>query len=174
MSLLLGVLVSLLLVVPASAAEADPVYELSEPVVVSAHALASAGDGFPFYGSSWVKGTASGLGEVALFFPINRKDGYLGLDSSGRLFNVSDASFTGVLYDSSGASYYVSFGSFATPRYRLYSGSSYQYYDLYLVPSESNLVLPDSPSPTYSVSDLLPFIGLLFLGGVLVVCFMKK
>ena len=116
MSLLLGVLVSLLLVVPASAAEADPVYELSEPVVFSAPALASAGDGFPFYGSSWVKGTASGLGEVALFFPINRKDGYLGLDSSGRLFNVSDASFTGVLYDSSGASYYVSFGSFATPR----------------------------------------------------------
>ena len=68
MSLLLGVLVSLLLVVPASAAEADPVYELSEPVVFSAPALASAGDGFPFYGSSWVKGTASGLGEVALFF----------------------------------------------------------------------------------------------------------
>lgn len=67
MSLLLGVLVSLLLVVPASAAEADPVYELSEPVVFSA-----------------------------------------------------------------------------------------------------------PPSPTYSVSDLLPFIGLLFLGGVLVVCFMKK
>ena len=55
MSLLLGVLVSLLLVVPASAAEADPVYELSEPVVFSAPALASAGDGFPFYGSSWVK-----------------------------------------------------------------------------------------------------------------------
>ena len=54
MSLLLGVLVSLLLVVPASAAEADPVYELSEPVVFSAPALASAGDGFPFYGSSWV------------------------------------------------------------------------------------------------------------------------
>ena len=36
MSLLLVVLVSLLLVVPASAAEADPVYELSEPVVFSA------------------------------------------------------------------------------------------------------------------------------------------
>ena len=167
MAFLLGVLVSLLLVVPASAAEA-------EPVVFSAPALASAGDGFPFYGSSWVKGTASGLGEVSLYFPINRKDGYLGLDSSGRLFNVSDASFSGVLYDSSGDSYYVSFGSFATPRYRLYSGSSYQYYDLYLVPSESNLVLPDSPSPTYTVSDLLPFLGLLFLGGVLVVCFMKK
>lgn len=174
MSLLLVVLVSLLLVVPASAAEADPVYDLSEPVVFSAPALASAGDGFPFYGSAWVKGTASGLGEVSLYFPINRKDGYLGLDSSGRLFNVSDVSFTGVLYDSSGDSYYVSFGSFATPRYRLYSGSSYQYYDLYLVPSESNLVLPDSPSPTYTVSDLLPFLGLLFLGGVLVVCFMKK
>ena len=54
MSLLLGVLVSLLLVVPASAVEADPVYDLSEPVVFSAPALASAGDGFPFYGSSWV------------------------------------------------------------------------------------------------------------------------
>ena len=52
MSLLLGVLVSLLLVVPASAVETDPVYELSEPVVFSAPALASAGDGFPFYGSS--------------------------------------------------------------------------------------------------------------------------
>ena len=85
MSLLLVVLVSLLLVVPASAAEADPVYDLSEPVVFSAPALASAGDGFPFYGSAWVKGTASGLGKVSLYFPINRKDGYLGLDSSGRL-----------------------------------------------------------------------------------------
>lgn len=135
--------------------------------------IAAAGDNFPFYGSCWMIGTADGLGEVTLFFPINRQDGYIGQDDSGHIFNVSDSSWSGVMYDSSGTSYQVSFGSFALPRYRLYSGSSWDYETLYFTASESNLVLPDSPSPTYSVSDLLPWVLLVMLGGVLICC-MKK
>lgn len=136
--------------------------------------IAAVGDDFPFYGSCWMIGTAAGLGDVTLFFPINRQDGYVGLDDSGHIFNVSDSSWSGVMYDSSGTSYQVSFGSFALPRYRLYSGSSWDYETLYFTASESNLVLPDSPSPTYSVSDLLPWVLLIMLGGVLLCCMRKS
>lgn len=146
------------------------VYSVESDVLAAA---ASSGDGFPFYGSAWVHGTVSGLGDVSLYFPSNRQSGYVGLDSSGNLFNVSDSTWTGVMYDSSGTAYTVSFGSFALPRYRV-SASSSSYQTLYLVPSESNLVLPDSPSAVYSISDLLPFVGLLLLGGILLCCMRKS
>lgn len=133
----------------------------------------AAGDGFPFYGSAWVKGSVSGLGQVSVYFPINRKE-FVGVDSSGRIFNVSDNSWSGVMYDSSGTTYTVSFGSFALPRFRVYSGSSWEYETLYLVPSESNLVLPDGPSSAYSLSDLLPWVSLLLVGGVLLCCMRKS
>ena len=146
----------------------DPAaYEVYSVEGVPSPVIAAAGDDFPFYGSCWIRGAAEGLGEVTLFFPINRQDGYVGLDAAGRIFNVSDSSWSGVMYDSSGTSYQVSFGSFALPRYRISSGSSWDYETLYLTPSESNLVLPDGPGATYSLSDLLPWVIALLLGGVL-------
>lgn len=135
--------------------------------------ITAVGDDFPFYGSCWMRGVADGLGDVTLFFPISRQKGYVGLDASGHVFNVSDSSWSGVMYDSSGTSYQVSFGSFALPRYRLYSGSSWDYETLYFTSSESNLVLPDGPGSTYSLSDLLPWVIALLLGGVLICCMRK-
>lgn len=148
-----------------------PVYIVPDDVTSSVVLYAS-GDDFPFYGSAWAEGTASGVGSATLFFPINRRE-YVGLDSSGRLFNVSDTSFSGVMYDSSGASYTVSFSAFSLPRYRVSSGSSWDYETLYFTPSSSNLVLSDEPSPTYSISDLLPYVSILVLGGIFLCC-MKK
>lgn len=170
--------------------EPSPVYIVSDDVDVSeflaspetydvysvdtaaTYALPS-GDDFPFFGSNWAIGTASGLGECKLFWPSDRGEGYIGLDASGNLYNVSATSITGVLYDGSGIAYTVSFGSFSLPRYRLASGSSYTYEDLYFVPSETSMVLPDSPSPAYSVSDLLPWVSLLLLGGIWLCCMRK-
>lgn len=152
----------------ASQSDEYQVYEVTSDVQ-----LYAAGDtDAPFYGSAWAEGTVPGLGTCRLYFPINRKE-LVGLDSSGRLFNVSDNSWSGVMYDSSGDAYTVSFGSFALPRYRVPSGSSWDYETLYFTPSESNLVLPDSLSPTYSLYDLLPWVGLLLLGGVFL-CSMRK
>lgn len=142
--------------------------EASEP-----DPLALGPDGFPFYGSCWVQGHTPTLGDVTLFFPINYKDGYIGTDSAGRLFNVSNNTWSGVMYVNSGTSYSVSFGAFALPTYRVYSGSSWQTVTLYLTPAESNIVFPSGPSPTFSVSDLLPYLALLLLGGIFI-CSMRR
>lgn len=149
-----------------------PVYIVPDDLSLDVSAYA-AGDDFPFYGSAWVEGTASGFGTVQLFFPINRKE-FVGLDSSGRIFNVSDNTWSGVMYDSSGESYTVNFQSFNLPRYRVSNGSSWDYETLYLTPSSSNLVLPDGVSPTYSVSELLPWVSVLLIGGILLCCMRKS
>lgn len=129
---------------------------------------------FPFYGSCWVKGSAPDLGKVTLFFPTNYKEGCIGTDNAGRLFNVSNNSWSGVLYvDASGTSYTVNFGAFGLPSYRRYSGSSYTNVTLYLTPEDGNILFPDGPSPVYSFTDLLPYISILLLGGVFL-CSMRK
>lgn len=57
--------------------EAGPdAYEVFSVEPDSAPVPFAAGDDFPFYSSCWVKGTADGLGQVSLFFPINRQSGY--------------------------------------------------------------------------------------------------
>lgn len=150
----------------------EPEVEMEAFLDISAYSLAD-GD-FPFYGSCWVRGSTPDLGEITLFFPTNYKDGYIGLDSSGRLFNVSNNSWSGVLYvNSSGVSYTVNFGSFGLPTYRRYSGSSYTNVTLYLTPQDGNIVFPDGPSPVYSLADLLPYLSILLLGGVFL-CSMRK
>lgn len=153
--------------VPAVLEEEEVVYP-----VISAYAL-DAGD-FPFYGSGWVTGSASGLGDVLLFFPVNYKEGYIGTDNLGRLFNVSNNTWTGVLYDAGGTSYTVNFGAFGLPYYRRYNGSNYTNVTLYLVPEDGNILFPDSPSPLYSLGDLLPYISVLLLGGVFVCCMRRS
>ncbi len=148
-----------------------PVY-IVEPDTVVTSDLFAGSDGFPFYGSSWAKGSASGLGSVQLFFPIDHKQD-VGLDSSGRLFNISDQSWNGVMYDGSGSAYTVYFEPFNLPEYRYRDGSSWEYQTLYFEVSESNLVLFDSPSPVYSLYDVLPWLSLLLIGGVFL-CSMRR
>lgn len=159
---------------PEVSVEAPPVPEEDEVSypAISAYALDSGS--FPFYGSCWVKGSTPDLGKVTLFFPTNYKEGCIGTDNVGRLFNVSNNSWSGVLYvDSSGVSYTVNFGSFGLPTYRRYSGSSYTNVTLYLTPEDGNLLFPDSPSPVYSLADLLPYLSILLLGGVFL-CSMRR
>lgn len=148
--------------------EQEPVLE--DPPDIVTYALGA--DGFPFYGSCWVRGRASSLGDVLLLFPMNYRDGYIGLDSSGRIFNVSNNSWTGLLYAGS-SSYTVTFGAWGLPTYRVYNGSSYQNVTLYLAPEDTDILLPRGPSSVYRVSDLLPYAAVLLLGGVFICC-MKR
>lgn len=164
--LLQSILDLLLEVTSAPVEEADVFDYVPEPFALSP-------DGFPFYGSCWVQGTVPSLGSVSLFFPSNYKEGYIGVDSAGRLFNVSNTTWTGVMYVNSSTSYTVNFPAFALPTYRVYSGSTWTTPTLYLTPTESNLIFPDGPSPTYSISDLLPYLVILLLGGIFVCC-MKR
>ena len=46
-------------------------------------------------------------------------------------------------------------------------------HDLNLKVVESNLVISDQPAPKYSISHFLPYLVLL-IGGVLILCFMKR
>ena len=149
--------------------EQEPVLE--DPPDIVTYALGA--DGFPFYGSCWVRGRASSLGDVLLLFPMNYRDGYIGLDSSGRIFNVSNNSWTGLLYAGS-SSYTVTFGAWGLPTYRVYNGSSYQNVTLYLAPEDTDILLPHGPSSVYRVSDLLPYAAVLLLGGVFLCCMRKS
>lgn len=124
-----------------------------------------------FYGSGWITGTDSELGRVTLYFPISYQSGYWGTDRNGYLFNVSSSSISGYLngvYNNS-----VSASAFSYPRYKVSSGSSYQYVNLYLKPENSNMEIATELSPKYSVSDFLPFVVVLGLG-VMIVCFTKR
>lgn len=155
---------------PPPEADLDRAPVLEDPPDIAAYALG--GDGFPFYGSCWVRGQAPGLGEVLVLFPMNYRDGYVGLDSSGRIFNVSNNSWTGLMYVGS-TSYTVTFGAWGLPAYRVYNGSSYQNITLYLTPEDTDILLPRGPSSVYRVSDLLPYAAVLLLGGVFI-CSMKR
>lgn len=125
----------------------------------------------PFYGACYVTGLDSRLGRVTVYFPSTYKSGYFGVDANGYLFNVSASSITGYLsgvYNNS-----VSAAGFNYPRYRVYSGSSYNYVDLQLRPEHSNMGIAVSNAPRYSVDDLTPYL-ILLVGGVLFLCFMKR
>ena len=59
------------------------------------------------------------------------------------------------------------------PGYRLNSGSSWDYYDLHLIPTDSNMRIATSMSDYIPVSVFLPYLLILF-GGVVILCFMKR
>lgn len=120
----------------------------------------------PFVGSGYVKGTDSVLGEVELYVPINSK-GFWGTSDTGYLYNVSSTGFSGVLYTQNGTKYIVSASGFALPRYRLPNSSSYDYTDLHLTVSESNLqVATDFPN-ALTITEAIPFIMVGFMGVIL-------
>lgn len=123
----------------------------------------------PFYGSGFVTGESTTLGTVTLYFPNSYNNGYFGVDSNGYLVNVSSSSISGYLegvYNNS-----VSVPSFSYPRYR--SGSSYDYINLYIIPTQSNMEIATGFSGVVTVDEVLPYVSILLLG-VIVVCFMKR
>jgi hypothetical protein len=165
-------------VVPVSA---EPVQLLtSDPV--SSSSLSSSSDVkvgtsdlkyAPYIGSGWVIGTVSGLGEVYLYVPVSSR-GVWGTTSDGYLCNIGGSSFSGVLFTSSGTKYAFNAPSFSLPRYRLFSSSDYyDWNDLRLTVSSSNLQVATDFPPAVPVSDAIPFVivGLL---GVMVCCLMRS
>ena len=120
----------------------------------------------PFVGSGYVKGSDPVLGEVELYVPINSK-GSWGTSDTGYLYNVSSNGINGVLYTQGGTKYNVSASGFALPRYRLPNSSSYDYSDLHLTVTESNLqVATDFPN-ALTITEAIPFIMVGFMGVIL-------
>lgn len=120
----------------------------------------------PFVGSGYVKGTDSLLGEVELYVPINSK-GSWGTSDTGYLYNVSSTGFTGVLYTQNGTKYIVSASAFSLPRYRLPNSSSYDYSDLHLTVSQSNLQVATEFPNALTITEAIPFIIVGFMGVIL-------
>lgn len=127
----------------------------------------------PYIGSGWFTGTVSGLGEVYLYVPISSR-GFWGTTADGYLCNVGGSTVSGVLFTASGTQYSFSAYSFALPRYRLVSSSSYNdWSDLRMTVSASNMQVATDFEPAVPVSDAIPFVivGLL---GVMVLCLMRS
>ena len=120
----------------------------------------------PFVGSGYVKGTDPALGEVELYVPINSK-GSWGTSDTGYLYNVSSSTFNGVLYTKNGTMYIVNCSGFNYPRFRLPSSSSYDYTDLHLSVSESNLQVATEFPNALTITEAIPFIMVGFMGVIL-------
>lgn len=124
-----------------------------------------------FYGSCWVSGYDSNLGDITIYFPLSCKEDTWGVDSNGYLYNISSGSVSGYLsgvYNNA-----VSASGFSYPRYRESSGSSYTYVDLHLRPVNSNMEIAITMEPAQNVSQLMPYVYVVMLG-VIIVCFMKR
>lgn len=124
----------------------------------------------PFYGSGWVTGSDSNLGIITLYFPRNYCSDTWGVDSNGYLFNVTSSSVGG--YYSGAYNNSVSAPSFSYPRYR--SSNNYDYIDIHLIPLNSNMDIYTSHRPRKTMEDLLPYVSILLIGGVLVCCMRRS
>lgn len=123
-----------------------------------------------FYGSGWISGHDSNLGDIVVYFPIDRRDGTWGVDDNGYLINVSSSSISGYLagvYNNS-----VSASGFSYPRYRT-SSSSYDYVTLYLKPENSNMHIAVDNEPFLTFDEVSSYFTIFALGGVLLCC-MKR
>lgn len=127
----------------------------------------------PYIGSGWFIGNVSGLGEVYLYVPVSTR-GVWGVTSDGYLCNVGGTSVSGFLFTASGTKYSFSAPTFSLPRYRLFSSSDYyDWNDLRLTVSSSNMQVATDFEPAVPVSEAIPFVivGLL---GVMVLCLMRS
>lgn len=126
----------------------------------------------PYIGSCWIKGTASGLGEVYIYVPVSSR-GKWGTTSSGYLCNVDSSSVSGIMFNSQGTQYAFTCSGFSVPRYRLHDSSSYQYSDLYVTVTDSNAQVATSFPPSVPVADVLPYVTVVLLMGV-ILCSMRS
>nr|DAH81996.1 MAG TPA: hypothetical protein [Inoviridae sp.] len=147
-----------------------PVISYSAPTIVEVIGD-DAPTASPFYGSGWVTGQDSNLGIITLYFPRNYCSDTWGVDSNGYLFNVTSSSVGG--YYSGAYNNSVSAPSFSYPRYRS-SQSSYDYVDIHLVPLNSNMDIYTTNRPRKTMDDLLPYVTVLLIGGVLVCCMRRS
>lgn len=154
-----------LCVVPVYAVSDEALVDVSTVQVVSEPKYA------PYIGSGWITGEAAGLGDVYLYVPISSR-GSWGTTSDGFLCNVGSNSVSGVMFTASGTKYAFSCSSFSVPRYRLYDGSGYQYSDLFLTVTGSNLEVATTFPGSYTFANSWPYI-VIGLMGVILVCIMR-
>lgn len=150
-----------------------PVYAVSD--VVSSDAptvqVVSEPKYAPYIGSGWITGIVAGLGEVYVYVPIT-SSGVWGTTSDGFLCNVGPNSVSGLMFTASGTKYIFSCSSFAVPRYRLSDSSGYQYSDLYLTVTGSNLDIATTFPGSFTFANSWPYI-VIGLMGVILVCLMR-
>lgn len=161
----LACLLCCLCVVPVYAVSNDAPADASTVQVVTAPKYA------PYIGSGWISGTAAGLGEVYVYVPIS-SHGFWGTTDDGYLCNVGGSSVSGVMFTASGTKYAFSCSSFSVPRYRLYDSSGYQYSDLHLTVTGSNLDVATTFPGSYTFANSWPYI-VIGLMGVILVCMMR-
>lgn len=127
----------------------------------------------PYIGSGWITGSVSGLGEVYLYVPVSSR-GVWGTTADGYLCNVGQSSVSGVFFTSSGTQYSFSASSFSLPRYRPASSSTYyEWSDLRLTVSDSNMQVATDFGPAVPVADAIPYV-LVGLLGVVILCLMRS
>lgn len=128
----------------------------------------------PFVGSVYITGTTQELGTVTVYLPVTYREGYLGLTSSGNLFNVSNSSISGIMYRGS-TEYNFRLSSWSTPQYRLYNSSGYNYSDLTFTSiTASNAVIAEEFQPLVPVSALLAYVPIILLGVIVLCLFIKR
>lgn len=124
-----------------------------------------------YIGGGWIRGSAVGLGDVELYFPLS-SFGSWGLTSSNYLCNINSSSVSGIMYDSSGRQYNVSCSGFSIPRYRLSDSSGYQYDDLSVKVYDSNLSVARAFPATWRMDNGWYYLVIAFLG-VILICLMR-
>lgn len=124
-----------------------------------------------YIGGGWIRGSAVGLGDVELYFPLS-SFGSWGLTPSNYLCNINSSSVSGIMYDSSGRQYAVSCSGFSIPRYRLSDSSGYQYNDLSVKVYDSNLSVACSFPSTWRMDNGWYYLVIAFLG-VILICLMR-
>lgn len=124
-----------------------------------------------YIGGGWIRGSASGLGDVELYFPLS-SFGSWGLTSSNYLCNINSSSVSGIMYDSSGREYIVSCSGFSIPRYRLSDSSGYQYNELSVKVYDSNLSVARAFPSTWRMDNGWYYLVIAFLG-VILICLMR-
>lgn len=147
-----------------------PVYAVSDDDVPAVQVVSDPKYA-PYIGSGWITGIDAYLGDVYVYVPIT-SDGVWGTTSDGFLCNVGANSVSGVMFTASGTKYIFSCSSFSLPRFRLYDSSGYQYSDLQLTVTGSNLDIATTFPGTYTFSNSWPYI-IIGLMGVILVCLMR-
>lgn len=124
-----------------------------------------------YIGGGWIRGTAVGLGDVELYFPLS-SSGSWGLTHANYLCNINSSSVSGIMYDSAGRQYNVSCSGFSIPRYRLSDSSGYQYVDLSVKVYDSNLSVSRAFPSTWRMDNGWYYLVIAFLG-VILICLMR-
>lgn len=124
----------------------------------------------PFSGGYWVGGVDSTLGEVVIYVSDNK--GWT-VDDMGNLFRYANTSASGRMYVN-GTMYQFNAPAFSLPQYREYYGTGYQYTQLFLTPTNGNIIVDDTFATTYDLQTMCSVFACFLLGMLVVVRLIKR